>query len=184
MAARRKASGRKAARKKGARRARSRARKRATKKAPRKGASGRRASALSIDSAFNALLRRGDKYKLLCVGAPEMRTTCCDNWNTLEPPELGKKMVALMEAMGYGDKLDEDEKNLIRAWPEHQLLAITRAIQSVCRVHGFVHPSLSKEKRKGPHGVAISITEPDSTLPPNKKKAPVKAVFQHPDFKK
>ena len=166
-------------------------RRNAPKTAPRTGASKKRASArqedptptvASIDEAFDALFARGEEYRLLCVGL-RMDRGCCDTWNGLQPPDLGDQMVELVERY-YPDKLDRDEKELLRRWPEHQLLAFTRAIQSVCAKHNYVHPALTKEKRKGPHGVTITIIEPDPALPPNEKRAPVKVVLQHPDFRR
>jgi len=166
-------------------------RKAATKEASARTAAPRRIAEVSIEHAIGALFESEGKHGFFCVGKPvddigqlrKIRTGCCEAWARLQPPRLGHKMVELMEAIRRGELLDEAEKELIRAWPEHQLLAITRAIQSVCAVHGYVDPALAKKKRNGPPSVLLWITEPDHSLSEIDRKAAVVAVFQHADFK-
>ena len=135
----------------------------------------------SISRVFEDVCK--DRTHVMCVGGLNKDgETCCDVWNDLNPgdPKLGPKLVDVMNEQGFKDKLDEQEKELIKAWPRHQLEAVVRAIQSVCAVHNQVDPCLSKNKRKGPPAVAILITEPEPTRP---KRAPVHIVFEHADFK-
>lgn len=153
----------------------------ASKAATSKSAKGVNLWKRTLGAMAGSALKSGD-YHVMCYGGHPARPgevdgSCCPVWNAIPlGPGIGARLVQALEAAGHGGKLTAHDKDVIRAWPEHDLHAVVGAIQAACRSSSLVDPALDKVRAGAQPVVAlISSDAPAGTRM-------LRVLFFHPSF--